>query len=142
MVGLGLQQRVRCWLLQHLQQLHLSIWTSSQVSARWSLYHGSQAKATARVDVPETPMVKRRGQGVELAKMNFKGKEEQSSPVFLLALSRVVITSCLCTGGMLIADLHEQVAIMCHMPCDKIMLVHRSKMCARAWLFGRMGYRA
>ena len=130
-VGLGLQERLRC--LQQQQLLHLNFRTSIQVSAR-----APQAKATARVDVPGTPTVKRRGQGVELVKMNLKGREEQSFPVFLRTLQgRHHVMSC--TAGMLIADLHEQVANKCHMPRDKFMLVHRSKIVQRPGSLGEWG---
>ena len=75
--------------------------------------HASQAKTSARVDVPETPMANRQGQGVELVEMKLKEKEEESFPVFLRTLQgrHHVIA---CTAGMLLSDLHEQVAIKCH----------------------------
>ena len=51
-----------------------------------------------------------------------------SAPLLLLAFSvpgrHHVIA---CTASMLLSDLHEQVAIKCHIPCDKFLLVHRSK---------------
>ena len=85
--------------------------------------YASQAKATARVDVPETPI--RQGQGVELAKMDLKEKAKQSFPVFLRTLQgRHHVMSC--TAGTLVADLYEQVAI--------------SHAMREVWLFGRMEY--
>ena len=119
----GFKPRLWC---SSTQQLHLSMWMSSQVSAWGVSGHALQAKATARVDVPETPMASRQGQGVGLVKMNLKEKEEEHFPVFLRTLQgrHHVIA---CTAGMLLSDLHEQVAIKCHMPCDKFLLVHRSK---------------
>ena len=72
-----------------------------------------QAKATARVDVPET----------ELEETE---KVKQSFLVFLRTLQgRHHVLSC--CAGMLVADLYEQVADACHMPCVRFMLVHQSK---------------
>ena len=77
-----------------------------------------QAKATARVDVPETSNTQ--GYGVELEETE---KVKQSFPVFLRTLQgRHHVMSC--SAG---ADLYERVASVCHMPCERFMLVHRSK---------------
>ena len=122
--GASACQRPRWWC-SSTQQLHFEYMDEHPGVCVEVSEHASQAKATARVDVAETPMVNRRGQGVELVKMNLKGKEEKSFPVFLRTLQgRHHVLSC--TAGMLLADLHEQVANKCHMPCDKFVLVHRS----------------
>ena len=90
-----------------------------------------QAKATARVDVPETP--KLQGQRVKLEE-----KVKQSFPVLLRTLQgRHRVMSC--TADMLIADLHEQVAILCCMPCEKFMLFHRSKIVQGPGSLGEWG---
>ena len=124
MCGASACQRPR-WGCSSTQPLHLSIWTSSQVSARGSL-------------LTETTMVNRRGPGVELLKMNLKGKEEKSFAVFLRTLQgRHHVMSC--TAGMLLADLHEQVANKSHMPRDKFVLVHRSKIVQGPGSLGEWG---
>ena len=80
-----------------------------------------QAKATARVDVPETSNTQ--GYGVELEETE---KVKQGFPVFLRTpQGRHHVMSC--TAGMLIAALSERLASVCHMPCERFMLVHRSK---------------
>ena len=93
-----------------------------------------QAKATARVDVPETSNTQ--GYGVELEETE---KVKQRFPVFLRTpQGRHHVMSC--TAGTLIADLYEQVASVCHMPCERFMLVHRSKIVQGCGSLGEWGY--
>ena len=92
-----------------------------------------QAKATARVDVPETS--KTQGYGVELEETE---KVKKSFPVFLRTLQgRHHVLSC--CADMLVADLHELVADTCHMPCERFMLVHQSKIVQRSGSLGEWG---
>ena len=92
-----------------------------------------QAKATARVDVPETSNTQ--GYGVELEETE---KVKQSFPVFQRTLQgRDHVMSC--TAGVLIADLCERVASVCHMPCERFMLVHRSKIVQGCGSLGEWG---
>ena len=95
-----------------------------------------QAKATARVDVPETS--KTQGYGGELEETE---KVKQSFPVFLRTLQgRHHVLSC--CAEKLIADLYEQVADACHMPCEDVHVGSPKQNCARVWLVGRVGYQA
>ena len=91
-----------------------------------------QAKATARVDVPETS--KHQGYGVELEETEVK----KSFPVFLRTLQgRHQVLSC--CADMLVADLYELVADSCHMHCDMFVLVHQSKIVERSGALGEWG---
>ena len=92
-----------------------------------------QAKATARVDVPETS--KTQGYGVELEETE---KVKKSFPVFLRTLQgRHQVLSC--CADMLVADLYELVADSCHMHCERFMLVHQSKIVERSGALGEWG---
>ena len=85
-----------------------------------------QAKATARLDVPETS--EKQGYGVELEETR---KVKKSFPVFLRTLQgRHQVLSC--CADMLVVDLYELVADSCHMHCDRFMLVHQSKIVERS----------
>ena len=78
-----------------------------------------QAKATARVDVPEPS--KTQGYGVFLRTL--QGRHHVLP----------------CCADMLVADLHELVADTCHMPCERFMLVHQSKIVQRSGSLGEWG---
>ena len=92
-----------------------------------------QAKATARVDVPETS--KTQGYGVELEESE---KVKKSFLVFLRSLQgRHHVLSC--CADMLVADRYELVADTCHMPCERFMLVHQSKIVQRSGSLGEWG---
>ena len=92
-----------------------------------------QAKATARVDVPETS--KTQGYGLELEETE---KVKKSFLVFLRTLQgRHQVLSC--CADMLVADLHELVADTCHMPCERFMLVHQCKIVERSGSLGEWG---
>ena len=114
------------------QQAEAAMVTQSGVCKEVSV-NASQAKATARVDVPETSNTQ--GYGVELEETE---KVKQSFPVFLRTLQgRHHVMSCF--AGMLIADLYEQVAVACHMPCERFMLVHQSKIVQGSGSLGEWG---